>query len=90
MALRIERSQRQGLTTFVISGRVDQEYISELKRLFGPRKHYTSIIADLAEVTQADRDAVMFLARCEADGMRLQNCPGYIREWIDKENAPLK
>lgn len=90
MSLRIERSQRQGFIIFALSGRVDEEYISELESLFGSRRHYTSIIVDLVEVRQADRAAVRFLARCEGDGIRLENCPEYIREWIDKENAEFK
>jgi len=28
---------------------------------------------------------VRFLAHCEADGVKLDNCPAYIREWIEKE-----
>lgn len=87
MALRIERSRRQGFTIFALSGRVDQEYITELERLFGPRTHYTSIIVDLTEVRQADRVAVRFLARCEGGGITLENCPAYIREWITREKA---
>lgn len=87
MALRIERSERQGFTIFVLSGRVDAECTSELERLFGPRTRYASIILDLSDVRLADRDAVKFLAHCEEDGIRLENCPAYIREWIKRENA---
>jgi hypothetical protein len=29
-------------------------------------------------------DAVQFLAGCEAAGMTLDNCPGYVRKWIDQ------
>ena len=29
--------------------------------------------------------AVIFLASCEAKGMKVANCPRYIREWIEKE-----
>jgi hypothetical protein len=32
-----------------------------------------------------DRDAVRFLKVCETDGMKLENCPAYVREWIDRE-----
>jgi len=87
MALRIERSQRQGLTIFALSGRIEAEHTSELERLFGPRTRYASIVIDLSEVRLADRAAVRFLARCEVDGVRLENCPGYIRQWIREENA---
>jgi hypothetical protein len=29
--------------------------------------------------------AVSFLERCEADSIKLKNCPAYIREWILRE-----
>jgi len=87
MALRIERSERQGLTIFALSGRIEAEHISELGRLFGPRADYPGIVVDLSEVRLADRAAVRFLACCEVDGVRLENCPEYIREWITRENA---
>ena len=32
-----------------------------------------------------DREAVSFIARCEASGIRLENCPAYVREWIRHE-----
>jgi hypothetical protein len=37
------------------------------------------------DVRLADRDAVKFLRDCEADGMKLENCPEYVREWMDRE-----
>jgi hypothetical protein len=30
-------------------------------------------------------DAVTFLRGCEADGMKLENCPAYVCEWMDRE-----
>ena len=36
-------------------------------------------------LSMADRDAVRFLRDCEADGMKLENCPLYVREWMDRE-----
>jgi hypothetical protein len=38
---------------------------------------------DLEEVKLVDREAVRFLAACEARGIQLRNCPSYIREWIE-------
>jgi hypothetical protein len=32
-----------------------------------------------------DRDAVRFLRGREADGMKLENCPAYVREWMERE-----
>lgn len=45
------------------------------------------IILDLAAVKLVDRDAVCFLADCEAKGIELQQCSPYIRDWISRERA---
>jgi hypothetical protein len=83
MTLRIERSRRQKFTVFALIGRIATEHVADLKGLFDT--DYGNIILDLREVRLADRDAVKFLRGCEADGMKLENCPAYIREWMEKE-----
>jgi len=40
---------------------------------------------DLKEINLVDREAARFLARCEAGGVKLENCPAYIREWMERE-----
>jgi predicted metal-binding protein len=54
-----------------------------LKELFDCE--YRNIILDLRDVSLADRDAVRFLRGCERDGMKFENCPAYVREWMDRE-----
>ena len=83
MTLRIERSARQRFTVFALSGRMEAEHVKELKELFDG--DYRNIILDLGDLRLADRDAVRFLRGCEGDGMTLENCPAYIRQWIDRE-----
>ena len=83
MTLRIERSVRQGIMVFTLSGRMKAEEVAELKALFAT--DYRSIVLDLRDVRLADRDAVKFLRACEADGMKLENCPAYVREWMERE-----
>ena len=83
MTLRIERSARQRLTVFTLTGHMEAEHVVELKELF--RNDYRNIILDLRELRLADRDAVNFLRSCERHGMRLENCPAYVREWMDRE-----
>jgi len=83
MTLRIERSVRQGIMVFRLSGRIKAEEVKELKALFAT--DYPSIVLDLQDVRLADRDAVKFLRDCEADGMKLENCPAYVREWMERE-----
>jgi hypothetical protein len=83
MTLRIERSARERFTVFTLSGRIEAEQVAELKKLFD--SDFRKIILDMSDVRLADRDAVRFLRGCEADGVRLENCPAYIREWMDRE-----
>ena len=68
---------------FTLSGRMEATQVLELKELFD--RDYRNIILDLRDLRLADRDAVRFLRGCEADGMKLENCPAYIREWMDRE-----
>ena len=83
MTLRIERSTRQEFAVFALSGRIDAEQVAELKKLFDT--DHRNVILDLRELRLADREAVRFLSGCEADGMKLENCPAYVREWMDRE-----
>ena len=78
MTLRIE-----GFTVFTLSGHMKADEVAELKTLFDA--DYRTIVLDLRDVRLADRDAVKFLRDCEADGMKLENCPAYVREWMDRE-----
>jgi len=83
MTLRIERSARLRFTVFTLSGRMEAAQVPEMKKLFDG--DYRNIILDLRDVRLADRDAVRFLRDCEADGIKLENCPAYVREWMDRE-----
>ncbi|HEY3620626.1 MAG TPA: hypothetical protein VGK96_27805 [Candidatus Sulfotelmatobacter sp.] len=85
MTWRIERSTREGFTVFILSGRIEAQQVAELKELFELHTDYRNIILDLRELRLADRDAVKFLRGCEAHGMKLENCPAYMREWIKRE-----
>ena len=62
---------------------MEAEQVAELKKLFD--RDYGNIILDLCDVRLADRDAVKFLRSCERGGMKLENCPAYVREWMDRE-----
>jgi predicted metal-binding protein len=83
MTLRIEKSTRQGFTVFALSGRIEHDQLEELKALLDT--DYRNIILDLRELRLADRDAVKFLRDCEKEGMKLENCPCYVREWMERE-----
>jgi hypothetical protein len=84
--LRIQRSAN-GKVIFTLSGRIEAEHLEELQRVCSLETVDRPLVLDMKDVTLVDRDAVKYLARCEANGVRLENCPAYIREWIKRENG---
>ena len=85
MAFRIETAARGRFTVFLLSGRIETQAIAELRRLFELQTAYRDIVLDLKDVRMVDREVMCFLARCEADGVKLENCARYIREWMERE-----
>lgn len=43
------------------------------------------IVLDVKDLTLAGRDVIGFLGLCEADGITIENCAIYVREWITRE-----
>ena len=88
--LKIQRSIDADNVRFVLSGRLERQYIAELQRLIDEDAPHNVVTLDLGEIRLVDREAVGFLARCEAAGIRLENCAAYVREWIAREEeAPV-
>ena len=85
MTFRIETSARGRFTVFILSGRIEKQAIAELRRLFELQTDYRDMVLDLRAVGVIDRDVMHFFARCEADGVKLENCAPYIREWMERE-----
>jgi hypothetical protein len=85
MTLKIERSMWGGFSVLSLTGHFEAEHIAELHELLELQTDSRNIILDLREIRLADRNAVGFLVRCEAKGIKLKNCPAYIREWIERE-----
>ena len=83
--LRIQSSEANGEVVFTLSGRMDEEDIAALETLITSEGNGRSTVLDLKDITLAGRDAISFLGRCEADGITLKNCAGYVREWITSE-----
>ena len=85
--LRIQRSCNRGVVVFSLSGRIEIDDVAELQRLLSLEAADQSIALDLQDITLVDRDALKFLAQCGAESIKLENCPAYIREWIDTERG---
>jgi predicted metal-binding protein len=85
MTFRIETEARGRFTVFILIGRIEKPAIAELRRLFELQTDYRDIVLDLEDVSVIDREVMRFFVSCEADGVKLENCPPYIREWMERE-----
>jgi anti-anti-sigma regulatory factor len=83
---KVERRADGEFVLLNLSGRIEGEHLAELERIVASEARNRAIVLDLKEVKLVDRDAVNFLASCEAAGTKLCNCPPYIREWISCAN----
>jgi hypothetical protein len=82
--LRIQRSEN-GKVVFTLSGQMDQETIAELETLINSEASGRRIVLNLKNLTLVNDDDVIFLERCESNNIALENCPPYIREWINRQ-----
>ena len=82
--LRIQRSEN-GEVVFTLSGQMDEEPIAELETLINLEATGCRIVLDLKDLTLVNDDAITFLERCESNSITLENCPPYIREWINRQ-----
>ncbi len=84
MTLRIYRTSTPDAIVFALSGDMDLEHVARLQELLANETVYR-VTLDLKDVTFAGRTAVQFLASAEAAGIRIVNCPRYVRSWIAAE-----
>lgn len=80
------RRTGNGEVLFTLSGRIETEDIGQLQELLAAEASGQQLILDLRDVTLVNEDAVKFLRRCEADGIKLENCPLHVRRWVDQLN----
>jgi len=76
---KIQRSAN-GRVVFTLSGRIEAEDVKELRQLLALETARQHLVLDLSDVTLVNEGAAKFLAGCEADSIKLENCPAYIRE----------
>ena len=67
----------------LISGRITGDDVNTLRTLL--KQESGALTLDLKDVELVDGEAVKLLASYESNGVRLNNCPRYIREWIRRE-----
>jgi hypothetical protein len=82
--LKIDRTAN-GEVILKISGRMDAENLADVRMSLESEVDGRPIVLDLQDLTLVDQDAVTFLADRETEGVKITNCPAYIREWIARE-----
>jgi len=86
MNYRIDRVvSAENLVVLFISGRITGEHVEILRGVL--QQESGGVAIDLKNVQLVDRETVKLLARSEANGTELRNCPPYIREWVTREEA---
>jgi acylglycerol lipase len=84
MAFRIQRALTGQAVVLTVSGDIATGREAELQALLDAETD-RPVILDLKDLAVVDRAGLRLLARCELRGARLTNCPGYVREWIERE-----
>ena len=74
-----------GAVVLRISGRITGNDVNTLRALLDQESG--SVTLDLKDVRLVDDEAVKLLAIHESAGVRIDNCPLYIRDWINRERT---
>jgi hypothetical protein len=80
---KIHRETVEGRVVLHVSGRLTGDNVNTLKTLL--EEESSTLTLDLKDVRLVDGDAVRLLAIHESNGVRIDNCPLYVREWIRRE-----
>jgi hypothetical protein len=82
MTLRIVADTCDDGTTIRLIGRMRAEHVEHVRAEIASR---AATALDLDELTLADVDAIRFLVTAERQGIVLQHCAPFIREWMSRE-----
>jgi len=80
--LKILRFDDNGSRVVALSGRIEERYLQGLQNVLDAEPKTADLTLDLQEVRLVYREGVRFLATCKAKGIKLKNCPAYIRELL--------
>jgi hypothetical protein len=83
MTLRIVADIREDGTTIRLIGRMQAAHVEHVRAEIAASRDPAAL--DLDELTLADVDAIRFLVTAERQGIVLQHCAPFIREWMNRE-----
>ena len=85
VTLKIETIRGEEGTRIKLIGRVRAESLPDLRAEVKASR--TAVALEMDEVTLVDVEVVRFLSACQTQGIQLQGCPPYIRQWIAQEKG---
>jgi hypothetical protein len=62
-----------------------EDDLAELEALISCEASRGRVALDLKDLTLVGGDAINFLVQCESEGITLENCPAYVREWMTRQ-----
>jgi anti-anti-sigma regulatory factor len=77
----------EGRVILHVSGRITGDDVNTVRTLL--EQESGALTLDLKDVRLVDDEAVKLLAVHESKGVRIDNCPLYIREWITREREGI-
>ncbi len=80
--MKIEKQVQGQTTTIRLIGHFHLDHLVELRKQV---EQDAEVILDLKEVTLVDVDVVRFFVECKRKGMKIANCPRYIKRWMPRE-----
>lgn len=83
MTMRIDTTVENEVVTLRLSGRISSGRLDDVRNEMRPRGG--RFVLDLEQVTLVDIEVVRFLKVAERQGVKLRNCPPFVREWIARE-----
>jgi len=86
MTFRVQRSTVDDAIVLMLSGDIAGDHTADLETLVDAGGNGPMVL-DLKDVAVVDRAGVQLLARSEARGATLLNCPSYVREWIHRRDS---
>jgi len=88
MTCKIHRQANgEGRVVLHVSGRLTGDHVDTLRRLL--EKESSALTLDLKDVRSVDGEARKLLAIQESNGVKIDNCPLYVREWIRREREAM-
>ena len=88
MTCKIHRQAiEEGRVVLRVSGRLAGNNVDMLRTLLEQESNVLTL--DLKDVRLVDGNAVRLLVIHESNGVKIDNCPLYIREWIRREREAM-